>query len=115
MARGGLPTQIRDLQLALTRLGHQLVRCTAVSFALQQIRLDSRYAGLRTQLQQLWCDGALVASLAHVLARETRAADPRLSVGDGADAQHRAALYRGEGIREERLTPFGWLFRVALV
>lgn len=67
---------IKDLQLALTRLGHQLVRCTAVSFALQQMNLGSGDAELRPQLQKLWREGALVAAIAYVLARETRAANP---------------------------------------
>ncbi|MDP8983707.1 MAG: HDOD domain-containing protein [Pseudomonadota bacterium] len=35
-----------------------------------------RDAGLRRQLQELWRDGALVASIAYVLARETHAANP---------------------------------------
>ncbi len=69
-------TRIKDLQLALTRLGHQLVRCTAISFALQQLQFGSRDAQLRPQLQALWRDGALVASIAYVLARETHAANP---------------------------------------
>ncbi len=69
-------TRIKDLQLALTRLGHQLVRCTAVSFALQQMQFGSREAELKSRLQEIWRDGALVAALAYVLARETRAANP---------------------------------------
>jgi HD-like signal output (HDOD) protein len=68
--------QITDLKQALTRLGHQLVRCTAVSFALQQINLGSGQAELRLKLKQLWREGTLVASIAFVLARETRAAKP---------------------------------------
>jgi HD-like signal output (HDOD) protein len=68
--------QVNDLRVALTRLGVQLVRCTAVSFALQQMKLGGNDAALRPQLQQLWRDGALVASIAYVLARETRAANP---------------------------------------
>jgi HD-like signal output (HDOD) protein len=66
---------ITELQQAVNRLGHQLVRCTAVSFALQQIMKTSE-AVLRPQLQELWRQGTLVASIAHVLARETKAANP---------------------------------------
>lgn len=69
-------TPIKDLQLALTRMGHQLVRCTALSFALQQMQFSSSDAELRRQLQELWRDGALVAAIAHVLARATHAANP---------------------------------------
>jgi len=68
--------QITDLKQAVTRLGHQLVRCTAVSFALQQMNAGDGVAALRPQLQELWRKGTLVASIAYVLARETRAANP---------------------------------------
>jgi len=67
---------ITDLQRAVTCLGHQLVRCTAVSFALKQIELTSDKADLRPQLHELWRKGTLVASIAFVLARHTRAASP---------------------------------------
>src|SRR5258708_15552654 len=67
---------ITELQQAGKRLGHQLVRCTAVSFALQQMNAAEGVAVLRPQLQELWRKGTLVASIAYVLARETRAANP---------------------------------------
>jgi HD-like signal output (HDOD) protein len=63
-----------ELQQAVNRLGHQLIRCTAVSFALQQMT-KSIDAVLRPQLHELWRQGALVASIANVLARETGAAN----------------------------------------
>jgi HD-like signal output (HDOD) protein len=68
--------QTADLRVAVTRLGHQLVRCTAVSFSLQQMELGSGQAELQPQIRQLWRNGTLVASIAYVLARETRAAKP---------------------------------------
>ncbi len=68
--------QITDLQQALTRLGNQLVRCTAVSFSLQQMTLGSAEADIRPTLQKLWRQGTLVASIAFVIARETRVAKP---------------------------------------
>lgn len=67
---------ITDLQQALTRLGNQLVRCTAVSFSLQQMTLGSGEASLRPTLQKLWRQGTLVAAIAYVIARETRTAIP---------------------------------------
>lgn len=67
---------INDLRVALTRLGVQLVRCTAVSFALQQMQLGGSDRALRSQLHELWRDGTLVASIAYVLARETKVANP---------------------------------------
>jgi HD-like signal output (HDOD) protein len=68
--------QIIDLQQAVTRLGTQLVRCTAMSFSLQQMEFGGGEAKHRPQIRQLWSKGALVASIAYVLARETRAAKP---------------------------------------
>jgi HD-like signal output (HDOD) protein len=47
-----------------------------VSFALQQMKLGGGDAALRPELQELWRSGALVASIAYVLARESRAANP---------------------------------------
>jgi HD-like signal output (HDOD) protein len=68
--------RIFDLQQSVTRLGTQLVRCTAMSFSLQQMELGSGQAKLRPHIRELWRMGALVASIAYVLARETRAAIP---------------------------------------
>lgn len=69
---GGKP--VSDLQLAVARLGHQLVRCTAVSFAVQQMKLDATDKTLRPQLQEIWRRGTLVAAIAYVIAREKRVA-----------------------------------------
>jgi HD-like signal output (HDOD) protein len=68
--------QIFDLQQAITRLGTQLVRCTAMSFSLQQMEFGKGDAQLRPHIRELWRRGALVAAIAYVLARETRAAKP---------------------------------------
>ena len=68
---------IPDAESANPRVGPlQLVRCTAVSFALKQMNTAGGVAVLRPQLQELWRKGTLVASIAYVLARETRAANP---------------------------------------
>lgn len=67
---------ITNLQQAVTRQGHQLVRCTAVSFALQQMKIGAGEAVLRPQLHELWRKGTLVAAIAYVLGRETKAANP---------------------------------------
>jgi HD-like signal output (HDOD) protein len=68
--------RIFDLQQSVTRLGTQLVRCTAMSFSLQQMEFGSGQAKLRPHIRELWRMGALVASIAYVLARETRSANP---------------------------------------
>jgi HD-like signal output (HDOD) protein len=68
--------QVTDLRQAISRLGHQLVRCTAVAFSLQQMKFGGRSSELRPKLQALWRVGMLVASIAYVIARESRAANP---------------------------------------
>ncbi len=68
--------QISDLRVALTRLGVQLVRCTAVSFAIQQMQPGNCEPALKSKLHDLWREGALVAAIAYVLARETQTANP---------------------------------------
>ena len=68
--------QIFDLQQALTRLGTQLVRCTAMSFSLQQMEFGNGEAKVKPYIRELWRRGALIASIAYVLARETGAAKP---------------------------------------
>jgi len=76
---------IKDLQLALTRLGHQTVRCTAVSFALQQMNLGSGDAELRPNCRScgakaLWWPRSRMCSRARRAPRSRRGAD------DGAHA-----------------------------
>jgi HD-like signal output (HDOD) protein len=67
---------VTELRHAVTRLGQQLVRCTAVAFSLHQMKFGGRSSELRPQLQAIWRVGMLVAAVSYVLARETRAANP---------------------------------------
>jgi HD-like signal output (HDOD) protein len=67
---------ITDLPSAVSRLGYELVRFAALSFAIRQMKLVDAESALRALLQDLWRKGALVASIGYVLARETRAASP---------------------------------------
>jgi HD-like signal output (HDOD) protein len=67
---------VNDLRIALTRLGVQLVRCTAVSFALQQMQQNVTDSRMRERLHELWREGALVAAIAYVVARESPGANP---------------------------------------
>ena len=67
---------VADLPNAIARLGCELVRCAALSFALRQMQIVDAESELRPQLQELWRKSALVASVGYVIARETRAARP---------------------------------------
>jgi HD-like signal output (HDOD) protein len=68
--------QVTDLPQAVNRLGHELVRSAAISFALRQMKIIDGDKKVRKQLHELWRKGTLVASIGYVLARETRAAAP---------------------------------------
>jgi len=67
---------VTDLPHAVSRLGFELVRCAAMSFALRQMKIVDAESELRPQLQELWRKGALVASIGYVVARETHATNP---------------------------------------
>lgn len=69
-------TPVTDLQAAVGRVGHELVRSVAVSFAISQIRLASKNPEVNAQLQELWRKSTLVAACAYVLARDTKLANP---------------------------------------
>lgn len=67
---------VTDLQAAVGRLGHELVRSVAVAFAIAQIRLAVKHPELNPQLQELWRKSTLVAACCYVLARDTKIANP---------------------------------------
>jgi HD-like signal output (HDOD) protein len=71
---------ITDLQRALVQLGQQLTRCSAVSFALQQMQLGSGAEAVRPHVRDIWRKGALVASIGYVLARASGAAKPDVAL-----------------------------------
>jgi HD-like signal output (HDOD) protein len=66
-------TYITSLQTAIGRLGHDAVRCAAVSFALQQMREAVRHPDLKRPLQEVWRRSTLVAAVAHAVAHRTKA------------------------------------------
>jgi HD-like signal output (HDOD) protein len=74
LSRGGKPCT--DLQLAVTRVGHDNVRSAALAYALAQIRAAETLAHIRADLARLWETSTLVAALARVLAIKARAGSP---------------------------------------
>ncbi len=87
---------ITDLRHALTRLGNQLTRCTAVSFSLQQMEFGAGQADIQPRIRELWRQGTLVAAIAYALARETRAAIPDEALMAGLMHNIGRPLCRGE-------------------
>jgi HD-like signal output (HDOD) protein len=65
---------VSGVQAAIGRLGHEVVRCATVSFALQQVKHSIRHRELRPRLHELWRKSTLVAAVAYAVARETKLA-----------------------------------------
>ena len=66
MERGGGP--VTELRTAITRLGFDMVRNSAVAVAMEQLLLGREYADIRGELQRLWRHSVAVSALAYVLA-----------------------------------------------
>jgi len=60
---------IADLRAAVARVGFNIVRSAALSFAVEQLRKAEEYENLRTPLDALWKNSVQIAALCHVLAR----------------------------------------------
>lgn len=67
MRRTGAP--VTDVRRAINRMGYNMVRTAAISFAMGQIRRRNKLAGLEHHLQELWQRSTHVAAFAYVLAR----------------------------------------------
>ncbi len=72
--RSGRP--VVDVRTAVNRLGYNMVRSAAMSFAMGQIRKANRLAGIEHDLDELWQRCTLVAAYAYVLARTCSRVNP---------------------------------------
>ncbi len=61
--------KIADLRTAVARVGFNIVRSVALSFAVEQLRKSGDYRHLEGHLDALWKDGVQTAALCHVIAR----------------------------------------------
>jgi len=61
--------RIADLPTAVARVGFNIVRSAALSFAMEQLRKASEYRHLEFQLDSLWKSSVQIAALCHVIAR----------------------------------------------
>lgn len=68
--------QVTELRAALTRLGFNVVRSAAVSFAMSQLTKADELKGLETQLNQLWRRSTLMAAMCNVVARRFTKVNP---------------------------------------
>lgn len=63
---------VPNLRVAVTRLGHNLVRSVAMVFAVQQARADPLLRSVARPLTDLWEKSVAVASLCQVLAEQIK-------------------------------------------
>ncbi|NOX67752.1 MAG: HDOD domain-containing protein [Gammaproteobacteria bacterium] len=61
--------EIVDLNLAISRLGFEVVRNTAITLAIEQIFNASQHEALRERLQVLWARSMSLSSMCYVIAR----------------------------------------------
>lgn len=61
--------KIADLPTAVARVGFNIVRSAALSFAVAQLRKASEYRHLEQQLDALWKNSVQIAAMCHVIAR----------------------------------------------
>jgi HD-like signal output (HDOD) protein len=63
---------LTDLRSAITRLGHQMVQGTAMSYAMQQIKNATSLRAIAQPLAELWNRSIAVASICKLVAMRTK-------------------------------------------
>ncbi len=67
---------ITDLDMAVNRVGRVIVRSSAMSFAVEQMRAARKLENVKTKLTTLWRQSAHVAALCFVLAKRFTSLNP---------------------------------------
>jgi len=67
---------IKDLRSAITRMGYNMVRSASMSFAMAQIRANSKLEAVKADLNSLWERSILVAAFSFVVARNCTRINP---------------------------------------
>lgn len=68
--------QVTDLKAAVARMGYNMVRSAAISFAMAQIRASSNLKAVEKPLKELWQHSTYVAALCYVVARKHTKLNP---------------------------------------
>ena len=68
--------EIVDLNLAISRLGFEVVRNTAITLAVEQIFNASQHEELRDSIKAIWTSSLSLASMCFVIARNTDTVNP---------------------------------------
>ena len=79
---------LTDLRSAITRLGHEMVHGTAISYAIQQMQNEASLRSIAQPLTELWNRSVSVASISRVVAARTKV---------GADEAFLTGLLHGIG------------------
>ena len=61
--------EITDLDLAISRLGFEVVRNTAITLAVEQIFAASEHKSLKKSIEEIWRSSLALASMSFVIAR----------------------------------------------
>ncbi len=70
------PEPVSDITTAVNRLGREIVRNSAMSFAMKQIREGQKLQAAQTHLKIVWNEGVTVAALCFVLAKRFTKINP---------------------------------------
>lgn len=75
--------QVTDLRTAINRMGYNMVRSAAISFAIAQLRRSLQFTSIRPRLEEVWQQATHVAAIAYALAKRctNRNADEALLTG----------------------------------
>ena len=68
--------EIVDLNLAISRLGFEVVRNTAITLAVEQIFNASQHEELRESIKNIWSNSLSLASMCFVIARQSDNLNP---------------------------------------
>ena len=68
--------QVTDLKSAIARMGHNMVRSAAISFAMAQIRASSNLKAVEEPLKELWQHSTYVAALCYVVSKKQTKINP---------------------------------------
>jgi len=67
---------VTDLRTAINRMGYNMVRSAAISFAMVQIRRGSKLQAIEEDLKRLWEEATHVAALSFVIAKKQSRINP---------------------------------------
>jgi HD-like signal output (HDOD) protein len=75
-ALNGTGKALTDLRTAVARMGFNMVRSAAITFAMAQLKKIDALKGLEKPLEQLWQRSAAVAAMSYVVARRHGSVNP---------------------------------------